>query len=259
MDSVGENIARLHSQADPLKVVSGWMSSPGHRANLLDPAWKQGGVGAAVVGDNAYFTHLFGIPADLWITDISLDASVKKQWMVRCRARIACNEDLIGFVASSYNGSAPADEQGIAMLEVWTDLVEARTQVSFAAARRGTSESIGFFDGWLERAANNSVRWRRGWQSEGAVILEDSAYAVEATELGAHFSGYTRTPACVVVDGRVVHQASTGALKIRVSLRANSGSHVIDLGVPVAGTDEYIVKRRFEVDSNAATLREVRA
>ena len=41
---VGENLARGHVSAD--QIVSAWMASPGHRANVLDPRLTKVGVGA---------------------------------------------------------------------------------------------------------------------------------------------------------------------------------------------------------------------
>ncbi|QEC49003.1 hypothetical protein FSW04_16445 [Baekduia soli] len=46
--SAGENIAwGTGSHATPASIVSGWMASPGHRANILQPAFRQIGVGIA--------------------------------------------------------------------------------------------------------------------------------------------------------------------------------------------------------------------
>ncbi|MFJ8195502.1 CAP domain-containing protein [Streptomyces sp. NPDC096152] len=52
----GENVAYGYSTAD--QVMSGWMSSPGHRANILNCSFKEIGVGHAGPGD--YWTQDFG-------------------------------------------------------------------------------------------------------------------------------------------------------------------------------------------------------
>jgi uncharacterized protein YkwD len=42
------------------RVVSGWMKSPGHRANILTPHWRHEGLGVAVTGDlRVYVTEDF--------------------------------------------------------------------------------------------------------------------------------------------------------------------------------------------------------
>ncbi|OLZ67545.1 hypothetical protein AV521_24650 [Streptomyces sp. IMTB 2501] len=52
----GENVAYGYATAD--QVMAGWMSSPGHRANILNCSFKQIGVGLAQPG--SYWTQDFG-------------------------------------------------------------------------------------------------------------------------------------------------------------------------------------------------------
>ncbi|MFF8971712.1 CAP domain-containing protein [Streptomyces sp. NPDC014995] len=57
--TIGENIAC--GQRSPAEVVEGWMNSPGHRANILKPAFTHIGVGFAGGGPaGTYWTQLFG-------------------------------------------------------------------------------------------------------------------------------------------------------------------------------------------------------
>jgi uncharacterized protein YkwD/stress response protein SCP2 len=57
--TIGENIAC--GQRSPAEVVEGWMNSPGHRANILKPAFTHLGVGFAGGGPaGTYWTQLFG-------------------------------------------------------------------------------------------------------------------------------------------------------------------------------------------------------
>ena len=53
--AAGENIA--YGQRTPEEVVTGWMNSPGHRANILNASYTQIGVG--YVADGNYWTQLF--------------------------------------------------------------------------------------------------------------------------------------------------------------------------------------------------------
>jgi uncharacterized protein YkwD len=58
-----ENIARGYR--DPNLVVNGWMDSPGHRANILNPDFQTIGAGYFVdtaAPDGHYWTHLFAVP-----------------------------------------------------------------------------------------------------------------------------------------------------------------------------------------------------
>ncbi|MFD0313036.1 CAP domain-containing protein [Streptomyces flavalbus] len=57
--TIGENIAC--GQRSPTEVVTGWMNSPGHRANILKPAFTHIGIGFAGGGRaGTYWTQLFG-------------------------------------------------------------------------------------------------------------------------------------------------------------------------------------------------------
>ncbi|WP_407658374.1 CAP domain-containing protein [Kitasatospora acidiphila] len=57
----GENIAR--GQSDPASVMDSWMNSPGHRANILNCAFKQLGVGVHMGPNGPWWTQDFGTPA----------------------------------------------------------------------------------------------------------------------------------------------------------------------------------------------------
>lgn len=53
--TAGENIAM--GQSTPAAVVSAWMNSPGHRANILSKSFKKIGVGYVAAG--SYWTQMF--------------------------------------------------------------------------------------------------------------------------------------------------------------------------------------------------------
>ena len=59
--TLGENIAYNYANADA--VVAGWMNSPGHRANILNPSFTQIGVSVAFdATGEPYYTQEFGKP-----------------------------------------------------------------------------------------------------------------------------------------------------------------------------------------------------
>jgi uncharacterized protein YkwD len=68
--SIGENLAwGSGSLGTPQKIVGDWMQSPGHRANILQPAFRQIGIGvargaplSAVSGTAAVYTTDFARP-----------------------------------------------------------------------------------------------------------------------------------------------------------------------------------------------------
>jgi uncharacterized protein YkwD len=67
--AVGENIMMEHdpsrsfdAAAFARRAVAGWMSSEGHRGNILSPAFARSGIGVAVNGSYAYATQVFWGP-----------------------------------------------------------------------------------------------------------------------------------------------------------------------------------------------------
>jgi uncharacterized protein YkwD len=54
----GENIA--FGPPTPKAVVDGWMNSPAHRANILNPNFKEIGIGVAFVKGQVFMTQDFG-------------------------------------------------------------------------------------------------------------------------------------------------------------------------------------------------------
>ena len=62
--TTGENIYKFPVRRDQKKLaknlVDGWMKSPGHRRNILNPGFRYLGVGVARSGDHIYATQNFG-------------------------------------------------------------------------------------------------------------------------------------------------------------------------------------------------------
>ena len=58
---VGENLAYSNGYLNPVAAsVSGWMESPGHRRNILDPDYNVTAIGAWISPDGTvYFTEIF--------------------------------------------------------------------------------------------------------------------------------------------------------------------------------------------------------
>lgn len=64
--NVGENLFWRTPDNDPAYAVQGWMESPGHRKNMLDPQFSEIGLGYAVDQANGkhYYVQVFGRPLD---------------------------------------------------------------------------------------------------------------------------------------------------------------------------------------------------
>ncbi len=55
---VGENVA--FGYATPEAVMTGWMNSSGHRANILNCSYRELGIGVARGSQGLFWTQLFG-------------------------------------------------------------------------------------------------------------------------------------------------------------------------------------------------------
>lgn len=60
----GENLFEERGYPDPVRsAIAGWWHSPGHKANMLNPAFTETGVGVALGDDDTYFvTQIFLLP-----------------------------------------------------------------------------------------------------------------------------------------------------------------------------------------------------
>jgi uncharacterized protein YkwD len=70
--SVGENLYWSSGASSATQSMNAWMASPEHRANILDPAWRQIGI-AAVSSPDAPGTY-----AGLGVTVITTDFGVRR-------------------------------------------------------------------------------------------------------------------------------------------------------------------------------------
>jgi uncharacterized protein YkwD len=58
--NIGENVAM--GQPTAAEVMSAWMNSPGHRQNILNPAFTELGIGYATDSGRIYWAQVFGRP-----------------------------------------------------------------------------------------------------------------------------------------------------------------------------------------------------
>jgi uncharacterized protein YkwD len=58
--TIGENVAL--GQPTAAAVVAAWMNSPGHRQNILNPAFTELGIGSASGGGRPYWVQVFARP-----------------------------------------------------------------------------------------------------------------------------------------------------------------------------------------------------
>ena len=65
LTSIGENLAYLSNNKkifSPTEIIKGWMESPGHRENILNPEFTHLGVGVLSTGNKLWATQVFASP-----------------------------------------------------------------------------------------------------------------------------------------------------------------------------------------------------
>jgi len=70
--SVGENLLWRSPDIDPGQALRMWLASPRHRANMLDPAWREIGISAVHVSDGP------GVFAGAPVTIVTTDFGVRR-------------------------------------------------------------------------------------------------------------------------------------------------------------------------------------
>jgi hypothetical protein len=77
---IGENLFYLERgdrKFDPAQIVNGWMESPGHRQNILEPSFTHMGIGVFLMGNKLYSTQVLAIPL-LKLSSAPLDKYSRK-------------------------------------------------------------------------------------------------------------------------------------------------------------------------------------
>lgn len=247
--SVGENLAYERGAADPVAtVVEGWLASPPHRANLLNPTFDRVGYGSARDATGArYVVQVFA--AARWFP---LDASARLETTVGYRVRL----DVAVTAPTTVAGLLEVDE--VAEAVTWTPgtVRLERTLAALPAALRlaidvGRSafsvDEAGEIDAsgaWREGAALR--RWLR--------VSATDATAVAVTSARVRFEVDPAVGAALLVDGRHVPDAARtpGWLDATLPL-ADGASVALALAEPL-GDGRLLVRHALVVERRGDTL-----
>lgn len=106
-----ENIAQISSGHAPQQFVIGWMASPGHRANILNPAYTHIGIGVVRRADGQAFGVQKFVTRSL---ELALDVTRAEvdQQLLRLEGRADAGLQLALFAGGRYLGVLATDEQG---------------------------------------------------------------------------------------------------------------------------------------------------
>lgn len=258
---VGENLCMLASGASAGRFVEEWLTSPGHRANLLHEDWELSGVGTAMAADGQILaTQLFGVATKIQLDEPELVVREERWLEFRLSARIGRAHSLAAFVRNEFSTSAAADRSGIAALSVELPAAPGAYHVGFGRLPKGSNDAwIIVHDGFVRVEPSGSVVWNpRPSQHAGFAALEEKLYTVTGSSLAVTFSGFAHEEGVCVVDCSLHARFPRGQrFDAKLSFRGGSGCHTVDFGTS-AGGDEYSCCRRMEIDPDAGQLRTVR-
>lgn len=256
---VGENLALLSGRiATAERFVDGWMKSPGHRANILTPAWETTGVGVFKARDaTVYATQLFGVPARL-VLDVAELHPAGPRWKLRVRMRIGAGYSLAAFTGYRMACSVEADARGEVVVEVDVPSGSEEGRVTFSRRRTGDTAP------WIDiHAAEIERRNKERPVLAPAATRRDSRFQlVEQLLVGApadvprlYLRGRTRETAILVVADQVVQRIEPGSFEIAHPLD-HRGTQRIALGFPDTAT-RYLVAHQFDADPATGKLEEI--
>jgi hypothetical protein len=253
----GENLASLPGASTTASdFISGWMSSPGHRENLLRPAWNRSAVAVVRSRDGQLFaTQLFGSALEVQVSGVALESVCVRRVEMRIHLTGPIGQTVGVFVDNRFQESKVCDHLGRA--ELTADLPQRAGTIHVSVAHDSPAGTgwIGVYDGYL--SLDPPEPWRaagsiHGGYGLGAIRL----YDVTDSDLVASIEGSTECPAVVVVNGYEETRLDPGPFRTAIVRRARTGTYTVDLGVRGEGA-KYGVTHQFSLDSDTASFSEI--
>jgi len=246
---IGENLARIPGASVARRAVDGWLASPPHRRNLLDPGFTHVGFGVADGPGGRYVVQLFGARP---IERIALGASAALRTSERWRFTLdgPAGTDAMAFVDGRPVARARLGEGGTT---VRVDALPAPTHLVLGVAS-GRGSYVPSDAGTLDPAAG----WRRDAGAPfGPVQLSDAAFEA-SSEPGVEVRiGYRTAPAALhlLVGGRhrpdVRQEVATDGVWLRAWLPVANERRSVSVGV-LADDDTIRVVESFTLTSGPA-------
>ena len=254
--AVGENLA-LVSIRDPgvaNRIIDGWMASPGHRANLLQPGWTHVGFGLAETGDGrVYAVQVFaGDPNPMAV----VDATWAGDSTLALRFEITANT--AGWVAigsdarTSVPIEVPADGTTLAVL----DGVDATqpTHVRLGWTDDLATGLLGQQSGWFDP---HTREWTEDWRSDEARAEVLSFAATDPTPAITLELTFERDASnlSVLVDDAPVPTNVTGT-NVVARIPGSAGVRLVNVGVDEPdGRIRILHEFEVVVEAQSITLR----
>jgi hypothetical protein len=244
--AVGENLAAfsLRDLDVAERVIAGWMGSPGHRANLLDPAWTHAGFGLAEVRDGrANVVQLFAAdPNPLVVAYVSLAAERRLAVRVEVAATAAGWVSFGGVDLSAEPVQVPAGGRATLVVEGLDAAEPTHLRLSWTPDRG--SGFIGQQSGWFDPT---SRAWRPDWQTQPLMVrVERYASTDPVPDVAVHLAFERSAQDLVVlVDGAAAPTTIVGT-SVAVRWPGRPGVRTLEVGLR-HGDGRVRLVHRFEV------------
>ncbi|MFN2322887.1 MAG: CAP domain-containing protein [Trueperaceae bacterium] len=219
--SVGENLAFERGFEDPVgTMVQGWLASPPHRANLLDPQFDRVGYGSARDASGArYVVQVFA--AARWLPSRA-SAHLETTVAYRLRLDVAVNAPTSVAGVLELNGGAerltwtPGPvrlERTVAALPATLRLAVDVGRTAFSVDESGTVDDAGVW-----RAGSAPRRWLEVASSAAAPFVQ--------TLVRVRFDVDPAVGAVLLVDGQHVPEASLEPGRLDAAVPLADGANV---------------------------------
>lgn len=210
---IGENLARIPGDAAAARAVEGWLASPPHRRNLLDPTFTHVGFGTAAGPGGHYLVQLLGArPLVRTRAEARATSAPETRWVVEVRGPVGV--DVAAFLAGTPVAAGRLGPNGARfLLPVAGD--DAR-RLEIGTARPGAAH-LRSDAGLLDPATG----WRRdAGMPDGDATVTSAALerrVVESVEVVLAYAD-PAAPLQLFVDGRHVPGVvpSGGAMRARL-------------------------------------------
>jgi uncharacterized protein YkwD len=223
---VGENLALMPGSDVAAEAVRGWLASPPHRANLLDPDFTHVGFGAADGPGGVYVAQLFGA-RPLTRDRATAEPAVRQERSWTIDVRGPAGSEVMLFVGSDPVVGAPLGTAGTARLSLAAPAGSSQATLGVATApgRYAASDRVVLApDGTWERVAGDPV---------GSVRI-DAARLEETTRTRVEVTlAYEQTdaPLALLVDGAHRPEATARDGVLRTWLPDAGSGHELAVGV----------------------------
>ena len=257
--SVAENIARLPlgMNAEFAAVtVQGWLDSPGHRENLLNPAFTHVGFGTAQNDTDLYVVQVFSYQP---FTLLNTDVSVRDEQLLTVNVRYSLASPQEVAFAYGQQQSRPvqqvAGEHETTFMLPGSHVTANKLHVLSAIKAPAGDGFITQSGGWVDVTTSTFTPDPATHKTELELLdVRVSSSVREVAQVEVGFSGSLGFDVAVLVDGAFQPDAVRAPGQLVFDVPGVTGGTVIDVG-DVSAENQLHVIMQFELVTHLGLLR----